>query len=445
VVTGSPHVSTGQRMHSSPSDQVFPGPAFMSRADRPTPRPLHILILTDRDWTHAQGGGTGANVLAHVRHWLAWGHRVTVLAGASPGALAYEQHGRLTVHRRGGRKSVFPHTFWRLRRGLVPDADVVLEIINGITFLTPLWLRLPHVAYIHHVHRDQYIAELGLVGRIAAFVLETTPLRRLYRRGRFVTVSHATAAQLTALGVPEDAIEVNYHGPDTGGYGPGPKAARPTLLYLGRLKRYKRIECLLDLVERVPEVVLEIAGDGDHRPVLEREIAERGLSHRVRMHGFVDEPTKLALLQEAWALVTASSAEGWGLTALEAAACATPTVALAVGGLTEAIADGHTGLLAVDEDGLAEHVRALVADEELRRRLGENARVRAESLGWRHTAERTLAVLEEQRVRHESRHSSSRKSGPDQPAAGRRLTIEVGPLGTHHGTAATEAAESAAE
>jgi len=41
----------------------------------------HILLLTDRDWTHPQGGGTGANLFGQVIHWLQWGHRVTVVAG----------------------------------------------------------------------------------------------------------------------------------------------------------------------------------------------------------------------------------------------------------------------------------------------------------------------------------------------------------------------------
>jgi hypothetical protein len=69
------------------------------------------------------------------------------------------------------------------------------------------------VQYVHHVHREQYIEEMGRFGQLAAFVAETAPLRWLYRRGRFVTVSEATARQLMALGIPREAIEVNYHGP----------------------------------------------------------------------------------------------------------------------------------------------------------------------------------------------------------------------------------------
>jgi hypothetical protein len=107
----------------------------------PSQRPLHILILSDRDWTHPQGGGTGTNLFGQVSRWIAWGHRVSVIACSYPGAAPLERLGPLTLHRVGGRSTVFPRAIVRQWRGLVPDADVVLEVVNGITFLTPLWLR----------------------------------------------------------------------------------------------------------------------------------------------------------------------------------------------------------------------------------------------------------------------------------------------------------------
>ena len=61
----------------------------------PSPRadtkPLHILVLTDRDWTHPQGGGTGTNLYGQVSRWIDWGHRVTVIAGDYEGAKPIEQ------------------------------------------------------------------------------------------------------------------------------------------------------------------------------------------------------------------------------------------------------------------------------------------------------------------------------------------------------------------
>src|SRR5947208_1004398 len=266
----------------------------------PRLRAVHILVLTDRDWTHPQGGGTGTNLYGQVSRWLAWGHRVSVIAAGYDGAEPLERHGELTMHRVGGRSTVFPRAIFKQWRGLVPDADVVLEVINGITFLTPVWLRKPHAALVHHVHTQHYEREMGRIGKVAGLFLETLPLKLLYRGSRFVVISHATPKDLEPFGIPPETVTVNHIGVELGAFAPGERAGEPTLLYLGRLKKYKRVEMLLDTVEAVPATVLEIAGDGDHRPDLEAEIARRGLADRVRMHRHVDEDTKLELLQRAW-------------------------------------------------------------------------------------------------------------------------------------------------
>lgn len=114
-----------------------------------SPDPLHILVLTDRDWTHPQGGGTGTNLFGQIARWVAWGHRVTVIAGDYDGAAKVEQLApNLTIHRMGTRTTVFPRAAWATLRGVGRDADVVLEVVNGIAFFTPFWrwLRAPRVA-----------------------------------------------------------------------------------------------------------------------------------------------------------------------------------------------------------------------------------------------------------------------------------------------------------
>lgn len=364
---------------------------------------MHVLVLADRDWTHPQGGGSGANLREQTVRWLAAGHRVTILCCSYPGSEPLTVDGDLTIHRMGGRSTFFPRAIWRQWRGLVPDADVVLEVINGIAFLTPLWLRTPRLVQVHHIHRRHYIEEMGAVGgRLAATVLETLPLRLLYRDARFITGSSPSAADIAAHGIARESIEIVPYGVDAHLYPPGTPAERPTLLYLGRLKRYKRIELLLAALERVPEASLDIAGDGEHRPQVEREIAARGLGDRVRVLGAVDERRKAELLASAWANVTASSNEGWCLTVMEAAAAGTPSVAIAEGGLRESVVDGETGLLADDVDGLADAIARIARDDELRERLGARARERAHGFSWDRTAAEGLAALEAERERGRS-------------------------------------------
>ena len=63
--------------------------------------------------------------------------------------------------------TVFRAPRWPSLRGVGRDADVVLEVVNGIAFFTPLWwwLRAPRVTLVHHVHQDHYVAEMGRRGR----------------------------------------------------------------------------------------------------------------------------------------------------------------------------------------------------------------------------------------------------------------------------------------
>jgi glycosyltransferase involved in cell wall biosynthesis/O-antigen/teichoic acid export membrane protein len=363
--------------------------------DRPS---RHVLILTDRDWTHPEGGGTGTVLYGLVSRWLADGHRVTMIAGSYPGAEAVSRpHERLEVHRMGTRLTVFPRAAWATLRGVGRDADIVLEVCNGIAFFTTFWrwLRLPRLLLVFHVHQEHYVTELGWRGRAGALLAERLPLRLLYPGVPVLTISRSSQEELVELGIERERVHVVYLGLDRGEHlVPGEKAPAPTLVYLGRLKQYKRIEHVLDVLEAVPGAHLDIAGDGDHRGALEAEVARRGLASSVTFHGHVSEARKGELLRRAWISLSASSAEGWSLAVFEAGACGTPTAALAVGGLREAVVDDQTGVLADTPAHLASRVAELVGQPERLAAMGAAAQARSRGFTWEATAERTLALLE---------------------------------------------------
>ena len=364
----------------------------------PRRRARHILVLTDRDWTHPQAGGTGTVLYGLIASWLADGHRVTVIAGTYDGAAAVSRyHERLAVHRMGSRLTVFARAAWATLRGLGRDADVVLEVCNGIAFETPLWpwLRKPRAVLVFHVHQDHYIAELGTRGKVAAFLLERLPLTVFYRGTPVITISESSRAGLIDLGVPAEQLRVVALGLETGLLAPGKKSPQPSLIYLGRLKQYKRIEHVLDVAAAIPRATLHLAGEGGWRPELEAHATALGISDRVAFHGHVDERQKAELLRSSWLALTASSAEGWCLTVIEAAASGTPTAALRVGGLEEAIVDGETGLLADDAAELEQSVSRLLDDPERLRTMGDAALTRSRDFTWSATASATLETLDD--------------------------------------------------
>lgn len=353
-----------------------------------------VLVLTARDWEHPQGGGSGENLRQQATRWRDWGADVRIVSGGFPGGAARVVRDAISIERMGTDQTVFAHVVARGLADRLPAADVVMEIVSGVFFLSPLWRRrTPGIVWLHHVRRDQYVAQYGSPGRPAGWLIETMPLRTLYRRARVLVPSQPVADALIATGLDPARVSANRNGLDTAGFEPGEKAEAPTLLALGRLRRYKRVHLLLDLVESLPGVALDVAGDGDERAALEREVVRRGLAERVRFHGFVDDAARLRLLQRAWVHVTASVAEGWGMVVTEAGACETPTVALAVGGLSEAVVDGETGILATDLHGLVAGVRSLLEDPALRNRMGRAARGYAARFSWELTARNTAEAL----------------------------------------------------
>lgn len=157
----------------------------------------------------------------------------------------------------------------------------------------------------------------------------------------------------------------------------------PVLLYVGRLAHEKGPDLLLEAFARVartrPGVRLVVAGDGPDRAALTAQAERLGLDGAVECRGWVAPVDVPALMQEAAAVLVPSRFEGFGLTALEAAACARPVAASATGGLAEVVDDGVTGLLVPPENpaALAQAAVQLLDAPARRAAMGRAGRDRA--------------------------------------------------------------------
>jgi glycosyltransferase involved in cell wall biosynthesis len=142
----------------------------------------------------------------------------------------------------------------------------------------------------------------------------------------------------------------------------------------GRLDRQKGFDLVIDALPLLPGVTAVLVGDGPERVALEHRAKEADVADRVILTGWTDRVA--SLLRGFDVFVLASRFEGLPLVILEAMEAGLPVVASSVGGVSEAVADGETGLIVPPEDSvsLAAGVRKLLADEELRRRLGRRGR-----------------------------------------------------------------------
>jgi glycosyltransferase involved in cell wall biosynthesis len=364
-------------------------------------RPAGVVILNWRDTTNPEGGGSELYVERVAAGLAAGGRPVTLVCAAHPGAPAEEVAGGVRVLRRGSKRTVYLRAFLLHAAGRLGEHRAVIDVHNGMPFLSALWCRRPVVVLVHHVHREQWEVVLPRPLARLGWWLESTVAPRAYRRARYVTVSESTRRELAGLGVREEAITVIHNGAGPPPATPAaPKAAEPTVCVLGRLVPHKRVEFALEAVARIrrrlPSLRLDVIGRGWWEPRL-RETAERlGLGEAVRFHGFVGEVTKRELLASAWVLAMPSIKEGWGLAVMEAAAEGTPAVGLrSAGGLAESIVDGETGLLASGPEEFTAQLERVLTDQALRTSLGEAARLRCASFTWERAAAQFATVLDE--------------------------------------------------
>lgn len=157
----------------------------------------------------------------------------------------------------------------------------------------------------------------------------------------------------------------------------------PRILFVGCLRHYKGVRHLIDALVEV-EAHLVIAGDGPFRRELEARAVARGVSDRALFLGEVDDATlwRLYTVADVFVLPSDSRAESYGLVQVEAMAMGVPVIGTEVGTSTSWVnRHGETGLVVppADPAALADAIRRLLNDHDLRQRMGRAARHRARS------------------------------------------------------------------
>jgi glycosyltransferase involved in cell wall biosynthesis len=357
---------------------------------------MRIVFLSWRDTGHPDGGGS-EEYIEHVAERLAArGHEVTIRCAAYDGAPAVELRRGVRFVRRGHRLTVYPRGLGWVVLGAGRRADAVVEVVNGIPFGAGLVRRRTTVPLVHHLHREQWrMIYPGWRGRVGWMVERLTI--RAYRGLPFLTVSHATAADLASLGVA-GGVHVVPNGAERR---PVQEVARSplTLCTLSRLVPHKRLEHAVDVVvalaPRHPGLRLRIIGSGWWEPELRRYVESRGAGSLVDLLGRLDADERDRELAAATAMLLPSVREGWGLAVIEAALQGTPTVAYrSAGGVGESVRDEETGLLVQSPSELEAAVDRLLDDHELRARLSQACRDWALSFDWDESAASIESLLE---------------------------------------------------
>jgi len=367
-------------------------------------RSLKILVVNWQDLANPHAGGAEIHLHEIFRRLVEWGHEVTLLVSGWSGAESIVITQGMRVIRVGSRYSFPLHARRAFRRLAAEGFDVIVEDVNKIPLFTPRWTRIPVVALVPHLFGTTAFKQENLP--IASTVWMAERLMPLvYGEVPFEVISESTADDLVDRGFERDRINVSYPGidhdlctPDPSGIGAS-RAAEPVVAYVGRLQRYKGIDCVLRAIGSLRDdgfsVRFVVAGRGDDRVRLEALAGELGIEALVDFRGYIPEEEKIELLRSVWANVYPSPKEGWGITNIEAAACGTPSLASDAPGLRESVVHGKTGYLIPHGDivAWADRIRQLCENPERLSVMGMAAIQHAASFTWDETARQTEALL----------------------------------------------------
>jgi glycosyltransferase involved in cell wall biosynthesis len=385
---------------------------------------LRVLFMATRDWYNPATTGGDNTMWENARYLASRGHKVTFLAAAFQGAALDASIDGHHVVRLGGIHSLWSRTlvYYLANRGRYDV--VVAEGFGGsrIPRLAPLYVKEPLVTEWHQVHRDLFEAQyprvlrgpLNLLECVAVWVNRNTFVRAGTEEWRdaFVQVGFKPdKVFVLPVSIRDDWLTETKPNPVT----------EPNILWLGKIRRYKRpdhvIKAMPAVLKRVPGAHLTIAGRHDDVPYerqLQSLVDGQGLHEHVAFRFDLSEDEKRDLIQRSRVLVIPSVVEGFGIVALEANACGVPVVASS-GVPQGAVSDGKNGLRYPSGDigALADCICTVLRDDSLYGRLSEGGLNFVRQFAWSKVGAQFEHVVEDVVAMRRSKRSLK----PDDSAA----------------------------
>lgn len=363
---------------------------------------MNVLIFNWRDLKHSWAGGGEIYVFELARRWVKAGHSVTVFCGQDFDKTLPEEETYDGIHifRKGGRYSLYFWAVWFYLFKKKKKYDIVIDVENGIPFFTPFFVFVPKFCIVYHVHGKQFFYELPFGISYVGFLIEKYIFPLFYKTIPIIAISKTTKHDLITLGFNKKKIAIVYcgiNGKDKK-YISQKKFNKPTILYLGRIKAYKRVDLLVKLFEKVlndiPHARLLIAGWGTDASSVTDLVMKSKFRKRIDLIGPVTEGEKRKLLSKSWVFVNPSIGEGWSIAVMEANLYGTPAVGFAVTGLLESIQNNITGFLASNEEDMVKKISTLLKNATLRNKMSHAAKAWAKTFTWDASAKQSVLLLE---------------------------------------------------
>jgi glycosyltransferase involved in cell wall biosynthesis len=334
--------------------------------------------------------GIGNYVYNLSRELIEKGHRVTVITRSPSWRMQTDTIGGVDVFR-APFIPCYPfhvHVHGFFVNKLFKSLESNIDIVHIHTPLAPvIKTSLPIVTTMHtSIIRDiDFIEVKGLRYFLSKMMLRSTgyslTLKLLRRSDMITAVSKGVAQELSGYGLNPNGVDVIWNGVDEAVFVPAlNKNEDKYILYTGRLSARKGlfdlVECGRYVCNEYPDLKFIILGKGELLDKLKARVDDLGLKDKFIFTGFVNSENLIRLYQNATIFVLPSHYEGLPTTLLEAMSCRLPVVATYISGNVDVIENGKNGILIPPKSPqkMAEAISILLEDEELKKKLGENAR-----------------------------------------------------------------------
>lgn len=356
---------------------------------------MKILALNWNDLKNPYGGGAEVHLEELLRRLVKYGHDVTLFCSGFENCLPEETIEGVKIIRRGNRYNfnlIAPSHLKRITRE--NKFDLLIEDINKIPFYTPLYLDIKTLVVVPHLFATTVFHEINFILGTYIYLAEK-PLVYVYKGKHYNVISESTAEDIHLRGVPKEDISIIHCGINRKLYAHNPDVKKyeyPSVLYLGRIKKYKSVQHLIQafkiVKEQLPDARLTVVGDGDYLDALKKLSKSLNLADSIEFTGYVSSEEKVERLQKSHVAVLPSLKEGWGLTNIEANSVGTTVVAADSPGLRDSVRDNETGFLYEygNIEQLAEKLLIILKDAETRQRLEQGGLQWAEKFNWDNAA-----------------------------------------------------------
>jgi len=359
----------------------------------------NILIINWQDWTNPLSGGAEVH-LHEIFKRLTDDFKISLLCTHFKNAPETETLDGIKIYRVGSRNTFnfhVPKAYKKIKKS--EKFDLVIEDLNKIPFFGGNFIREKRIVLIHHLFGKTVFIETNPLSALYVYYSEKI-IPKHYKNVPIVAVSKSSRNEIVKMGVPKENVKIVYNGVDLRSYeSKKSKRKEPTIICLARMKKYKRIDILLesvsDVIKKVEGLKVILVGDGDDLPRLKEISRKNKIDNAIFFTSFVSIGKKIDLLSSSWVSVNTSPKEGWGLTSIEAQACGTPSIVPDSPGLRETVKHGVSGYTYPfgDTEKLSEILIQMLKNKEKIFKMGKGAKKWAANFSWDESAKKMKEII----------------------------------------------------